>query len=188
MIIGINQFERYSNYNVYFQKYGKCIRIAHEFRPDIDLLILTGGADVDPKRYGRERQKECGRPDLWKEHFDTKFLPKYIKAKIPIFGICRGHQTLAVHHGYPLIQHVVHPMFNLVEGEFGYNLVNSYHHQVVESVDNRAEIIATDSEEGTIEAIRYKNIKVASVQWHPELMGSVDEITPKLINWLLEKT
>lgn len=57
---------------------------------EIDLLMLPGGYDVDPERYGEIPEYNTSAPDLHKEYFDKHHLPLYIKQHIPIFGICRG--------------------------------------------------------------------------------------------------
>lgn len=80
-------------------------------RKDLDLLVIPGGPDVDWKRYVKEESELSlftQRPCNIRERFDHVLLPKYIEAGVPIFGICRGHQSLAVHFGANLIQHMYH--------------------------------------------------------------------------------
>ena len=60
------------------------------FHNEIDLLILPGGYDVNPMRYGEIPEYETSPPDIQKEYFDLYQLPLYISERIPIFGICRG--------------------------------------------------------------------------------------------------
>lgn len=79
------------NYVKFFKRFGKIVPVGLSvIRKDLDLLVLTGGADVDPKRYGEEPSSLCGPKDIRKEWFDIFCLPKYMETKIPIFGICRG--------------------------------------------------------------------------------------------------
>lgn len=79
-----------------------------KLRTDIDVLILVGGSDVYPARYGAKPHSRCQKPNIDLEWFDTEMLPQYIKLaqqnKLAIIGICRGHQTLNVHFGGVLTQ------------------------------------------------------------------------------------
>lgn len=82
-----------------------------EVRGHLDLLVVPGGPDVDYKRYldldkGDQLSLFTGRPCNIRERFDEVLLPKYIEAGIPLVGICRGHQSIAVHFGAKLIQHI----------------------------------------------------------------------------------
>jgi len=76
---------------------------------DLDLLVLPGGPDVDTKRYldrGEKLSYWIGKPCPFKERFDDVLLPLYIEKRTPIFGICRGHQSLYVTFGGKLIQDI----------------------------------------------------------------------------------
>lgn len=79
---------------------------SEKFFEDLDLLLLPGGADVDTSRYNRKPSRHTQRPNIYYEWFDTNMLGKYIDANIPIFGICRGFQTLSVYFGCTLSQHI----------------------------------------------------------------------------------
>jgi gamma-glutamyl-gamma-aminobutyrate hydrolase PuuD len=82
-----------------------------EYREDIDLLLLPGGPDVNPQRYGEIPSVFNTRQSNQLEFFDENVLPEYINSNIPIFGICRGFQSLVVHFGGSLEQHMfsLHP-------------------------------------------------------------------------------
>jgi gamma-glutamyl-gamma-aminobutyrate hydrolase PuuD len=57
----------------------------------IDILLLPGGLDIDPTLYGWDNiASSCFKE---RDLFDLKFY-KYFKNKIPILGICRGHQLI----------------------------------------------------------------------------------------------
>lgn len=73
--------------------------------PDVDLIIMPGGADVSPNLYGEVPAFTTSNPDVFKEHFLVANLGKIIEAGIPVFGICLGMQQLNVHFGGTLIQH-----------------------------------------------------------------------------------
>ncbi len=73
---------------------------------NFDVLLLPGGADVDPKRYNELSSYACGRANSQYELLDTVFLPKWIELGKPIIGICRGLQTLNVAMGGSLFQDI----------------------------------------------------------------------------------
>lgn len=107
---GPNSFGVTMMYAALFSKYGTVeIIMPNEMtpRPGLDMLVLPGGPDVEVERYlpaGDPVSFFVGKPCPYRERFDRALLPQYIEARIPIFGICRGHQTLAVHFGGRLIQ------------------------------------------------------------------------------------
>lgn len=96
-ILAINQnhnsiLEVSTTYRKYFEKFGK-VQIISCLNPNVynvDLLVLPGGADVNPVSYLAPPSPYVGSPNLAYEWFDKVMLPKYIAHKIPIFGICRG--------------------------------------------------------------------------------------------------
>ena len=60
----------------------------------IDALLLTGGHDVSPSRYGEEKLKECGEISPERDNMEYSLLELALEADIPILGICRGIQLL----------------------------------------------------------------------------------------------
>jgi len=74
----------------------------------LDLIVLPGGPDVNPERYGQIPKIHTSKQDPLREYFDTQILPEYIKRKVAIFGICRGFQSLAVMFDCHLEQHMYH--------------------------------------------------------------------------------
>jgi len=73
---------------------------------DLDLVVMPGGKDTLPARYGQAPGYYNSDPDQFKEHFALVNLPMYIEAGIPIFGICLGMQMLCVHFGGELVQNI----------------------------------------------------------------------------------
>ncbi len=161
-----------------------------EFRVDAyDGLLLPGGGDINPKRYGRENQGSIMICDQLDE-LQLDMLDDFVNRDLPVLGICRGHQMINVYFGGTLIQHLptsfrhsrkleeldkVHR--SVTEGGCWLNEIygpefshNSAHHQAVEEL---GEGLISDShalEDGTIEAMHHKTLPVYSVQWHPERM------------------
>ena len=153
-----------------------------------DGLLLPGGWDVNPSRYGRERLSlETVDDDLDALQFET--LDRFLAADRPVFGICRGHQLLNIAFGGTLIQHLpgAENHMSLPSGEdnvhrtrtgqdsFVYRIygagctVNSSHHQGVERPGEGLRPVMY-SEDGVIEALEHDSLPVWSVQWHPERM------------------
>ena len=161
----------------------------------IDALLLPGGADVWYRRYTFLPHWFAGRPNLFLEQFDKDILP-LLAGNLPIFGICRGLQTLNVHYGGTLYQHLyghVYSQFkdDLVhyvwkpwgarksKGEFK---VNSFHHQGIHKLAKNFEPLLTN-DQGTVEAILDEKNKIAAVQWHPERFD--DQFSVKLFQKIL---
>lgn len=108
-----NHFGVGAPYMKFFSKFGDVTIISpteDNIRKDLDLVVVPGGPDVDWKRYVKDGNLSLytGRPCNIRERFDEVLLPKYIDAGIPIFGICRGHQSIAVLFGAELEQDMYH--------------------------------------------------------------------------------
>lgn len=118
--IGVNKY-----YFLFASLFGEPVLIPHNspVNKNLDLLILPGGADINPERYQKSPELFTQRPDIYKEYFDLHILPEYIEQRTPIFGICRGHQTLAVHFGMKLIQNFYS---SVSEYKFGTTNESSY--------------------------------------------------------------
>ena len=188
------------SYAGFIRKFGEMIVLDpdHEIRIDLNCIVLPGGADVDTRRYGQAPDVLTGNPDIFKEYFDTVHLPKYIEMGVPIFGICRGMQSLWVHFGGKLSQDMMldreiydHPTNELddpcspmhiasVDDDVlsmrfndGKNFihVNSRHHQVVDDTRDIPEclqIISRETENQTVEAFMHKELPIVAFQHHPE--------------------
>lgn len=93
---------------------------------DLDLLVLPGGKDTLPSRYGQVPGYYNSDPDQFKEAFIEVNLKNYIEAGIPIWGTCLGFQQLVVYFGGKLLQNIpigVHGYSNSVSEGRG-ELVN----------------------------------------------------------------
>ena len=153
-----------------------------------DGLLLPGGWDVDPARYGADNTASHGvDPALDATQFGA--LDAFVKAGKPILGICRGHQIVNVYFGGTLIQHLPQsPTHSRGSGEpdkahdttaasgsilyqlYGETFpVNSSHHQGVDRLG--AELRVTQrSLDGVIEGMEHERLPLFTVQWHPERM------------------
>ena len=98
---------------------------------------------------------------------------KLLEARIPIFGICLGHQMLSIAHGYDTYKLKFghhggnHPVKNALTGRVEITAQN-HNYNVPEHITEIAEITHTNLFDGTIEGLRYKDRPVMSVQHHPE--------------------
>jgi putative glutamine amidotransferase len=167
----------------------------------LDGVLLSGGTDVEPTRYGFDPGPELHAPEPARDAMELAVVELAIADELPMLGICRGLQLLNVHGGGTLHQHVpAHARFDadpaaetdLVTTVTGSRLhdlvgdrvaVNSLHHQTVDGVAPGWEI-AGRGRDGTIEAIEWPGHEVIAVQWHPELL--VTAATDPLFRWLVD--
>ncbi|PHS59252.1 MAG: carbamoyl phosphate synthase small subunit [Sulfurimonas sp.] len=104
---------------------------------------------------------------------EQKQIKKLISAKIPMFGICLGHQLLSIAHGYDTYKLKFghhggnHPVKNektsLVE-----ITAQNHNYNVPENITDIAELTHTNLFDNTIEGLKYKDSPIFSVQHHPE--------------------
>lgn len=100
-------------------------------------------------------------------------IKKLIAAKVPMFGICLGHQLLCISHGYdtyklPFGHHGGnHPVKNLRTSMVEMTAQN-HNYNVPESITAIAEVTHTNLFDGTIEGLQYSGAPIFSVQHHPE--------------------
>jgi len=98
---------------------------------------------------------------------------KLIEKKVPIFGICLGHQLLSIANGHPTQKLKFghhggnHPVKNIETGMVEITAQN-HNYNVPESVREIADVTHVNLFDNTIEGLRYKNAPVFSVQHHPE--------------------
>ena len=73
---------------------------------EFDALLLTGGGDIDPARYGQTAHAETGGVWLDRDEMEFRLLERFHLARRPVLGICRGLQVVQVAFGGRLLQHV----------------------------------------------------------------------------------
>ena len=160
-----------------------------EYAGRLDGLLLTGGTDVDPARYGAQPDPTLLAPEPERDHLELGLLDVAAEEDLPVLGICRGVQVLNVWAGGSLRQDApAHARFDvaardrvdevtIVPGTVLHELygprlaVNSLHHQIVERVASGWTVSAR-STLGDIEALEWPGHDVIGVQWHPELLDS----------------
>ena len=171
----------------------------------IDGLVLTGGADYNPLWYGEQPEKELYTINSTRDLPELLLTRLAFNRQIPILGICRGVQTMAIALGGNLVQDLKTTLkhgqdaprseathsVTITEGSTLYGLygqetfVNSFHHQAVKDCGSHLHVVAT-APDGVIEAVESTEQKaLMGVQWHPEWMG--DEGL-KLFEWLTQRS
>jgi putative glutamine amidotransferase len=176
-----------------------------EVPTDVSGLMLMGGSDVNPARFGEPRQTKTENPDDARDELECSLIGDFMKRDLPVLAICRGIQILNVQHGGTLVQHLDSTQrhrrktpenpglpAHKVEIVPGTKLaaiagkpltldVNSRHHQAIAKVGHGLKVSARDPEDGTIEAVERPDKRfVVGVQWHPENMSAADERQAKL--------
>ena len=171
----------------------------------IDGLVLTGGADYNPLWYGEQPEKELHTINSTRDLPELLLTRLAFNRQIPILGICRGVQTMAIALGGNLVQDLKTPLkhsqdaprseathsVTITEGSTLYGLygqgtfVNSFHHQAVKDCGSHLHVVAT-APDGVIEAVESTEQKaLMGVQWHPEWMGNEGL---KLFEWLTQRS
>ena len=166
--------------------------IAAQVVDGLDGLIVTGGGDVAPERYGAERHEKTDPLNAMRDAWEDALLAAAIDHEVPFLGICRGLQVLNINRGGTLLQHlpdvVGDDRYNKGSGTFATNRVEidpgtglsglldgdreldvkSYHHQAVQDVGAGLRVTAR-SGDGTIQALELEGVPFGvAVQWHPE--------------------
>jgi putative glutamine amidotransferase len=158
----------------------------------VDGLILTGGGDVDPVRYGEQAHPETYGVDAARDAIEFRLLELALTHDLPVLATCRGMQVANVVLGGTLVQHLPtvteneHRQFGRwQEGVHGVRVdpdsrlaallgrteleVNSLHHQAVATPAPGLRPVAW-ADDGVIEAVEpVGEERLVAVQWHPEL-------------------
>ncbi len=154
-----------------------------------DGLLLSGGCDIDPSRYGEEINGAV-HIDTERDIAEFALIDVFVKAGKPVMGICRGCQLTNVYFGGSLYQHLCNadshvrgnidtdalPSHNVTACEdsvlaslYGTVFaVNSSHHQAAKELGTG--LIATVMCGDVVEAVEHESLPVIAVQWHPERM------------------
>ena len=182
----------------------------------LDGLLVTGGPDIDPARYGAPRHARTQPPATLRDAWDLAVTSHALRLGVPLLAICRGMQVLNVCRGGTLHQHLpdlpghsrhdgppngfglhrvrVSPESVLagIVPEEGFFDVPTHHHQAVDLLGDGLKAVAWE-EDGTIEAVETGPSEldgfsgfVLGVQWHPE-QGSDPRLFTALVGAAYER-
>lgn len=179
--------ERFANYRRWVASAGGlavfgCAVLGPERR--WDALLLPGGGDLEPWRYGQENiASRSLEPD--RDEAELSLIQNFIAVGKPVLGVCRGLQSINVFFGGTLAQDV--PGHSALGGKDRCHavrtapspllplcgtaaLVNSAHHQAADRLGSGLRA-AQWAEDGVVEALCHKCLPVWAVQWHPERLA-----------------
>lgn len=135
---------------------------------NLDGVILTGGNDL-------ENVTNAHNVSTRRDIFERELVQFCIESDIPVLGVCRGAQHLALLEDSklkPVDGHVatVHPLIiidttnSMIEVP---DMVNSYHNNAILDLNDKLQILATDPN-GHVEAFQSIERKLYGIMWHPE--------------------
>jgi putative glutamine amidotransferase len=164
-----------------------------------DGVLLPGGADLEPERYGAEPAPQTTDTVAFQDDFDIGVTKALLDTGIPVLAICRGLQVLNVALGGTLHQHLpeamhhnsIHPVAvepgSRLHGIVGADRieVSSYHHQAVDRLGRDLTVAAYA--DGVIEAVEHRRADIVAVQWHPEDRHAVSRTDAALFTDLVDR-
>jgi len=149
----------------------------------LSAVIVCGGPDVDPARYGRAREPATALLAPERDRPELELIEAALARDVPLLGICRGMQLLNVARGGTLVQHLAghftrpgsfdaHPVQTVpgtrVAAILGERVtVASGHHQGVDTVGSGL-VVSARSPDGVVEALEDPRGFALGVLWHPE--------------------
>lgn len=159
---------------------------------ELDGLVLTGGTDLDPAAWGEDALVTDMTPDPARDAFETALYRTARRVGVPVLGICRGLQIIAIAEGGSLHRHLpedvpAHPATGLrptavdVEIDAASDLalalgttaqVTAFHHQGVRAIRGDLRVVARHASGLPLAIEATAGAAVIAVQWHPEIDGS----------------
>jgi putative glutamine amidotransferase len=169
---------------------GSAADVAADVVGRLDGLVVVGGADVDPERYGAERHDRTQVVDRGRDDHELALLEAALRRDLPVLGICRGLQLMAILRGGTLVQHLPDVVghhghqpergcfadvaVETVEGTRLASILGSRvivrcsHHQSIDAT-GAGLVVSALAADGTVEGIELPGARfVVGVQWHPE--------------------
>lgn len=170
----------------------------------VDGVVLTGGGDVDPTRYGSTADDTMYGIDFDRDEFEFAVARETQRRRMPVLAICRGLQVVNVAFGGTLVEDIPREYGSLDHTVIGQAVfaghqkvtldpgclvaravgrtelcVNSIHHQAVREVAQGLRIVGRAGD-GVPEAIEHDDDAwpMLAVQWHPEYLADPDNGGP----------
>ena len=185
LIAGVE--EKCANYSGAVSACGADVKVSlsEEDAEAFDALLLPGGGDVDPGFFGQEMDGS-DEPDRELDEKQFALLRRFVRARKPVLGICRGHQVINVFFGGDLIQDLETAKLHTREGGDVYHattaeentflsglygirfVTNSSHHQGVGRLGEGLVAVQRSDADGVVEGMCHQSLPVLGVQWHPE--------------------
>lgn len=175
-----------------------------------DGLLLIGGGDVEPSRYGERPDPNVYGVDPLRDEFEIRLARKATEDEVPVMAVCRGIQLLNVAFGGTLHQHVpdvpgliphgqpqtdqpwvdheltVAGSSRIAEATGQTSLVGrASHHQAVDRVGEGLIPVAW-TEDGLVEAVEAEKGWIVGLQWHPEQTAENDPTQQALFDGLVK--
>ena len=174
----------------------------------LDGLVLSGGGDIDPDRYGAARDDATGPASRDRDGAEIDLAQLALAAGLPLLGICRGLQVINVALGGTLHQHlpalVGHDGHSPDPHGFGTHKVSvapesqlagilsqaeaavpTHHHQAIDRLGDGLSVVAT-APDGVPEAIELPGRAVLAVQWELQEEWRVDPRFASVFDWFVE--
>ena len=151
-------------------------------------LLLPGGGDLEPWRYGQANRASRSL-DPERDAGELALLDRFTARGKPVLGICRGLQVINVFFGGTLCQdlpghstvagidrlHTVRTAPGPLRRLYGERcIVNSAHHQAADRLGSGLRAVQW-TPDGTVEALCHATLPVWAVQWHPERLSGVTD-------------
>jgi gamma-glutamyl-gamma-aminobutyrate hydrolase PuuD len=177
----------------------------------VDALVLTGGPDVDPARYGEAPHPSTYGVVRADDDFESALAEAALVRSVPTLAICRGIQILNVARGGTLHQHIAddpgvpphgapgvaggarrHEVTlaagSLVAEVMGATTVTAscHHHQAIAALGDGLEVVGR-AHDGIVEALEIDGAFLLAVQWHPEDTADEDPAQQRLFDALVRR-
>ena len=177
----------------------------------VDAVVLTGGPDVDPARYGESAHASVYGVDSADDDFECALTEAALVRSVPILAICRGIQVLNVARGGTLHQHIPDDPGVPAHGRPGETggarqhevtvdadsliaevtgttrfTASCHHHQAIAQLGDGLGVVGRAAD-GIIEALELDGAFLLAVQWHPEDTAATDVAQQRLFDALVKR-
>jgi gamma-glutamyl-gamma-aminobutyrate hydrolase PuuD len=177
----------------------------------VDALVLTGGPDVDPRRYGEAAHPSVYGVDAAADDFECALAEAALVRSVPTLAICRGIQVLNVARGGTLHQHIaddpgvpLHGRPGEAGGARRHEVVldrdsllaevmattrvtaSCHHHQAIATLGDGLRVVGRAAD-GIIEGLELDGAFLLAVQWHPEDTAADDRPQQRLFDALVNR-